>query len=44
MAVIWGMKERVESKSTHKLGAIREGDITMLLIRNGGCKLVMGKI
>ena len=35
MAVILGMKERVESKSTPKLHAVREGDITMLSIRKG---------
>ena len=30
------MKEKVESKSTHKLDAIGEGYITMLSIRKGG--------
>ena len=30
MVVIWGMKERVESKSTHKLDAVWEGYILLL--------------
>ena len=36
MAVIWGMKECLESKSTPKLDEIGEGNITMLSIRKGG--------
>ena len=36
MAVILGMKERVESKSTPKLDSVGEADITMLTIRKGG--------
>ena len=35
MALICGIKERVESKSTHKLDAVGEGDITILSIRKG---------
>ena len=36
IAVIRGMKDRVESKSTPKLDAVGEGDITMLSVRKGG--------
>ena len=36
MAVILGKKKRVESKSTPKLDAVGEVDITMLSIRKRG--------